>query len=57
VPLVAIAGQPISWTSHSIFTPVASIARRVASTISGPVPSPGISVMVWVSETPSPWRL
>src|SRR5437762_12609280 len=26
-------------------TPVASIARRVASTISGPVPSPGISVM------------
>src|SRR6267378_2806163 len=45
--------MPISCTSHSIFTPVASIARRVASTISGPVPSPGISVMVCV-RTPSP---
>jgi len=42
--------MPISWMSHSILTPVASIARRVASTISGPVPSPGMSVMVCVSE-------
>src|SRR5438132_8646722 len=54
VPCFAIAGMPISWTSPSIFTPVASIARRVASTISGPVPSPGIRVIVWVSESPSP---
>jgi hypothetical protein len=38
--------MPISWISQLIFTPVASMARRVASTISGPVPSPGISVMV-----------
>src|SRR5205809_2804371 len=47
--------MPISWTSHSILTPVASIARRVASTISGPVPSPGMSVMRCVSAvSPSP---
>src|SRR5438128_2374219 len=45
VPYFAIAGTPISCRSHSIGTPVASTARRVASTISGPVPSPGMSVM------------
>src|SRR5216683_2390689 len=44
-PSFCIAGTPISWMSHSIATPVASMARRVAATISGPVPSPGMRVM------------
>src|SRR5438309_2378401 len=51
VPHFAIAGTPISWRSHSTFTPVASIARRVASTISGPVPSPGMRVILCVAIT------
>ncbi len=35
---------PASWTSQLNSTPVASSTRRVAVAISGPVPSPGISV-------------
>src|SRR5437588_5711888 len=38
--------SPASWTSHSMSTPVASMARRAASLTSGPTPSPGISVIV-----------
>src|SRR5258705_12344352 len=36
--------MPASCTSHAKDTPVASSTRRVARVISGPVPSPGISV-------------
>ncbi len=38
----AKAPEPISRRSHAIGTPVASIARRAASTTSGPMPSPGM---------------
>ena len=39
-----MTSAPASWTSQSSSTPVASRTRRVASAISGPVPSPGMSV-------------
>ena len=43
-PSSAKARAPASSRSHSIFTPVASTARTVASATSGPIPSPGMSV-------------
>src|ERR671919_2032508 len=43
-PCSSITSAPASWTSHSRSTPVASRTRRVASAISGPVPSPGMKV-------------
>ena len=45
LPVRANAPEPICWRSHSTPTPVASMARRAASTTSGPTPSPGIKVM------------
>ena len=45
VPSASITESPAGWRSHSICTPVASIARRAASTSSGPAPSPGISAI------------
>src|SRR5215831_8739191 len=46
-PCSASAFAPASTRSHSILTPVASTARTVASATSGPMPSPGISVIWW----------
>src|ERR671919_1174352 len=43
-PWRSMMSAPASCTSHSSSTPVASRARRVASAISGPVPSPGMKV-------------
>src|SRR5437899_3175880 len=44
VPNSAIAASPARCTSQSNSTPVASRTRTVASHISGPTPSPGMSV-------------
>src|SRR5207249_12176767 len=49
-PRFCRAGRPMWWTSHSVAPPLASMARRVASTISGPVPSPGMRVRRWVNQ-------
>src|SRR5579871_6414025 len=45
-PSSSRALAPASTCSHSISTPVASTARAVASATSGPIPSPGMSV-IW----------
>ncbi len=47
VPWAAIAASPASTGSHSNPMPVASSTRVVASASSGPMPSPGISVIRW----------
>ena len=47
-PVRSNARTPISWTSQRTSTPVAMTTRRAASTTSGPIPSPGISVTRWV---------
>src|SRR5437870_3732856 len=47
VPYSAITFSPACWTSQSNSTPVASRTRTLASEISGPTPSPGISVTGW----------
>src|ERR1035437_7474486 len=47
-PCSASALMPACTRSHSISTPVASIARTVASATSGPMPSPGIKVTRWI---------
>jgi hypothetical protein len=39
---------PASTTSQAILTPVASSTRWTVAEISGPVPSPGINVTLWV---------
>src|SRR5580700_9274848 len=49
-PYSARARAPASTRSHSTATPVASTARTVASATSGPMPSPGISV-IWCAIT------
>src|SRR3989339_244293 len=46
VPYFSRTSQPASAISQSIFTPVASKTRLVDSAISGPVPSPGMSVIL-----------
>src|SRR5450830_837602 len=38
---------PASWRSQSICRPAAVKMRSTASVTSGPIPSPGMSVMVW----------
>ena len=43
-PAVLMPPRPAIWRSHSKGAPRASSATSVASTISGPIPSPGISV-------------
>src|ERR1700738_166896 len=42
------ASAPTANVSHSNFSPVASRMRTVALVTSGPIPSPGISVTLWV---------
>src|SRR5438552_2058862 len=42
-----MTSTPASWMSQLNATPVDSRARRVASMISGPVPSPGMSVTLY----------
>src|SRR5690242_18803184 len=44
VPVFSSTLRPASCICQRNSTPVASSTRRVASVISGPVPSPGISV-------------
>src|SRR3954453_16693501 len=44
LPSSSKTSMPAGCSSHSNSTPVASSTRRVASAISGPVPSPGMSV-------------
>lgn len=46
VPVLAMTSTPASANSHVIFAPVASIHLFAASAISGPMPSPVISVTV-----------
>ena len=48
-PRSSHARSPMSWTSQRTSTPVASTTRRPASVTSGPIPSPGISVMRWTT--------
>ena len=43
-PCLGMAPAPASASSHERSAPVASIARTAASTTSGPMPSPLISV-------------
>src|SRR5688572_6214182 len=50
VPCFGMTSAPASTVSHSIFTPVASTIRRIASVSSGPVPSPGIRVTVRIDQ-------
>src|ERR671917_532532 len=47
--------MPASWKSQSNSTPVASSTRLVASAISGPVPSPGMKVTLYVKTVLSVW--
>src|SRR5439155_25099438 len=44
--------SPAGCSSHCHSTPVASSTRRVASTSSGPVPSPGMRVTSWAMVSP-----
>src|ERR1035437_5048815 len=46
-PCSVSARRPASTLCHSIAAPVASTARTEASATSGPVPSPGMSVIKW----------
>src|ERR1035437_6928926 len=46
-PCSARARTPASTRSQSTATPVASTARTEASATSGPIPSPGMSVIKW----------
>src|SRR5664280_2031350 len=46
-PCSARARTPASTRSHSTAAPVASTARTEASATSGPIPSPGMSVIKW----------
>src|SRR5690242_8376787 len=50
-PKISKASAPAAKRSHSNFTPVASRMRTTASVTSGPIPSPGISVIVCVFFT------
>ncbi len=50
VPSRPITPAPASWRSHSTSTPLADRTDRAASATSGPMPSPGISVMRWVTD-------
>ena len=45
IPVSASARAPALVISQSIFAPVASTARTVAAATSGPMPSPGMSVI------------
>src|SRR5437588_8511172 len=47
VPSSAYTSSPAGCSSQSNSTPVASSTRRVASTSSGPVPSPGMIVTLY----------
>src|SRR6185503_7078785 len=54
LPVRSNASTPATWRSHSIDTPVALMMWRTASVTSGPMPSPGMSVIVWVLLTHVP---
>src|SRR5215475_6191946 len=58
-PVLAMISGLSSATSQSIWTPVASTARRVAADTSGPIPSPGMRVTWWgkrLLRRTAPWR-
>ncbi len=42
------ATMPASWRSQSMATPATCRMRSTASVTSGPMPSPGINVIVWL---------
>ena len=48
VPRWAATSAPALWVSQVTFTPAASITSHVARATSGPMPSPGMRVMVCV---------
>src|SRR5204863_8205000 len=48
-PVRSNASTPARWRSHSMATPAAARMRTTASLTSGPMPSPGMSVMVCVN--------
>src|SRR6185312_12061170 len=52
-PLRSMTSAPASCTSQSKLAPDASSTRLVASAISGPVPSPGMSVTRWLTRISS----
>ena len=44
VPSASMTLAPASWTCQSMSTPLAATTSRIAAEISGPMPSPGMSV-------------
>ncbi len=48
VPYLSMTSAPASTLSQFIFASVASTATNIASVISGPIPSPGIKVMLCI---------
>jgi len=57
VPAVFIMSSPASTCSHVMSTPVAAITFLTTVHISGPVPSPGISVTSCLIKSPLPFLL
>ena len=62
VPCSSMTPAPAFTTFQSMSTPAAAMTRCMQEVISGPMPSPGMRVMVWVltgapfEAPPSPWR-
>ncbi len=46
-PVSLATSRPACWISQSMETPAAEMTCWVASTTSGPIPSPGIRVTWW----------
>src|SRR5579862_5119359 len=57
VPAVSMISTPASWMSQLNATPVASSTRLAASTSSGPVPSPRMSVTLCANSVLLLWVL
>jgi hypothetical protein len=54
LPVASMAAPPISsvvnWNECPSFLPASSSTRRATSVISGPMPSPGSTVILWLVE-------